>query len=256
MLLCTRCRGAWSRMLDPANRGQAWDRARPAEPPRAASIPVLYAELNVRHGSSPDGTAARGVFRSTPPGDVDRMALRDPRSRPAEQGDAWSVPATLRRLVAACDRRDIHGHAERKPRAGAHPVELARWLHARLDWLAGQDWAPAVDDALRTLWGQLRAATGDPSPRPVGSCRQLVDGDGRLIREGWEPPDLGVDEAGQPVYAGPWRCAEPLYLPAQAPRAMDEPVQLPGLRCRACGWSYTPLELVRLGRERERAATA
>lgn len=260
--LCQHHRRQLGRMLDPDYVGRPFDPDDMSAPVDPASISNLYFELDVQYARAGEPVNSR-TFRSTPPGDVALMSLGDPRTQ-AERGrggDNWdtnppySVPGTLLRIIARTDRRTIDGDTEVKPRRRASVRVLATWLHLRTDWLVEQEWIEGAYAGLRALHSQLRAATGDPASRPVGTCRQLVDEGGQLIREGWRPAEDGTSsDPTSPHYGGPWRCAWPLFLPSQAPRAMDEPVQLPSLRCWSCGWSYGPLELVQLGRERENAA--
>lgn len=214
-------------LLDPAQTGQVF--AKPGEPRVAASIPVLWQLLDA--APAVGEKVGGGVFRSTPPGDLRVMAHRDPRSRPAEDDDPWSVLGTLAAIARRLDLRDIDGQPV--PLPGRTVEAHAVWLHARLDHLVAAEWVADAWHDLRTVHRQLRAAAGDPANRPVGPCRQIVDKDGHLDPE------------------GDWTCGAPLYLPEQAPKGMDEPVQLPTVRCRSCGWTYTGVELVRLARQKE-----
>jgi hypothetical protein len=242
--LCGRHFNELARLLDPANTGSRFDPLRPTDPRTLPSIPALYSWLDaspVRRDIGSQVTAAS--FGSKPPGDLHIMSLRDPRSRPDgvgpddhEPAPPLAVATVLTEIVARVDRTDIDGNLEDRPERTVQ--NMCAWLYARRDWLAAQSWIPDAYQALRALLNQLRGAWGDPAMRPVGTCRQLVDDDGRL------QPD------------GKWRCAWPLYLPEQPPRAMDEPVQLPTLRCASCGWTYHGAELVQLGRDREQALKA
>lgn len=231
-LLCARHVEQLGRLLDPDERGQVF--ARPDEPRTPPGIPVLWALL--------DATPARGepvggsVFRSTPPGDLRVMSHRDPRSHAAEAGDPWSVLGTLAAVARRLDARDVDGRPA--PLPGRTVDAHCAWLYARLSVLCAAPWVCDAWYDLRALSGQLRAATGDPVARPFGTCRQPVDDDGR------RHPD------------GPWRCATPLWLPEQAPKGADEPVDLPHVRCRGCGHTYAPVELVRIGRQRTAAMSA
>jgi hypothetical protein len=114
---------------------------------------------------------------------------------------------------------------------------LSAWLYGAVGWIAGQEWVWDAWTDLRSVSGALRAALGDTSPASVGTCRAIVDDDGR------EHP------------AGPWRCAVPLYVPELPPRAPDEPIQLPTLRCGSCGHTYSGAELIRLGHDQHPVAS-
>lgn len=238
--LCYRHLDDFGRMLDPENTGSVFDPLRPTDPRVLPSIAFLYGELDAQYARREAGSQALGgVFGSRPPCDLHVLALRDPRSSTDacgpedEKVPTLPVLTILGRIVARVDRTDVDGRLERRPAVTVNGA--CTWLYARRDWLAARDWVTDVWEALRALQGQLRGAWGDPAMRPVGTCRQLVDDDGALSE------------------SGPWRCAWPLHLPEQAPRAMDEPVQLPSLRCASCGWTYHGPDLVRLGRERELA---
>lgn len=236
-------------MLDPEERGQMF--GKPEERRIAPSIPVLFEMLDAQPtvGEKLGG----GVHGSKPPGDERVMGHRDLRSRATgsvntgddERDPPWPVLATLVTIARRLDVRDVHNRPVRLPRivcpSGAprsehHPVrDYAAWLHTRLELLAAVDWIDRLWHDLRTLHNQLRGTNGDPPPPPVGHCWQPVD-------DGWRWSERG-----------PHICGEPLWLPTQAPKGMDEPVVLPSLRCPQCGWTYTGAELVRLGRERAKA---
>lgn len=109
---------------------------------------------------------------------------------------------------------------------------LARWLHARLDWIARQPWCDELAHDLAVLTAQLRAAHGDPGEQPLGLCTALVD------------------EAGTPDHHGSRTCDEPLWMPPTPPRGPDEPVVLPPVVCAGCGTSWHGLAVLQLARER------
>lgn len=234
--VCAAHRQRLADILDPTQTGQVF--ARPGEHRTAASIPVLYRILDAQPGSGTEHVGGfSGVFRSVPPGRLDVMALRDLRSAAADDADLWSVLGTLLAIAVQLDVRDINNHPSPIPRS----VEGAcAWLHLRIDELCAAAW---VDDAfhdLRVIHRQLRAAAGDPAPRPLGPC--------------WKR----VDDKGQLAEAGEWECGRPLHLPPQPLKGMDEPVVLPvDLRCTACGGHYDRAEIVRVGWARKtRKATA
>lgn len=228
-LVCYRHLDALRDLLDPDNPGSVFDPERPDEIRVLPSIPVLWTLVETRRATTGE-TGGSTVFRSTPPGDLQKMALRDQRSRPDADTAPWSVLTTLCAIAGQTDRRSVDGQPEAKP--VPEVVAVCRWLLTRVDWLVDQPWITDAWHDLHAVHAQLRGAWGDPAIRPVGSCEQLVDDDGQL-----DP-------------RGSWRCAAPLYLPQQAPRGMDEPVRLPSLRCRSCGWTYTGTELGRIARER------
>jgi hypothetical protein len=227
--VCRAHRGRLADMLDPAQRGQMF--AKPGEHRTAASISVLYGSLDPQPARRAlDSQALSGAFCSTPPGRLDVMSLRDPRSVAAEDANLWSALGTLVGIAIRLDLRDIDGR--RVPVPGT--VEgVCGWLHLRLDHLCATVW---IDDAwhdLRTLHGQLRNTAGDPTQRPLGKCWKRVNEDGKLAD------------------GGEWECGQPLHLPPQPLKGMDEPVVLPvDLRCRGCGGHYDRAEIVRVGCQR------
>jgi hypothetical protein len=259
-------------LLDPDQRGQIFHK--PEDRLILPSIPVLYELLDAtpRVGEKLGG----GAFRSSPPGDVRIMAHRDLRSRAGGAGrdddddDApWPVLGTLVTIARRLDVRDLDNRPVPLPRVTPPPVDqwtskypdiiglagaqlwtrprlrpvaarpvadYARWLHARVDLLCDTDWVPDLWHDLKTLHSQLRGGIGDPAPPPVGRCWQPVDDDHK-----WSERGPGV-------------CREPLWLPPQAPKGMDESIRgLPSLRCPQCGWTYAGADLIRLGRERNQA---
>lgn len=241
--LCYRHLDQLGEMLDPRNEGTAHNPHRPDDPRIVASIPVLWSRLDAQPvRRAIDSPALGGFFKSTPPGDLHVMSLRDGRSHTEGwSADDETVPTlpvltVLADIVARVDRTDIDGRLEQRPAAG---VESAcGWLYARREWLAAQDWAGDAWEALRALHGQLRGACGDPLPRPLGPC----------IRE--------VDEHWRRVDGGGHTCGWLLYLPEQPPKGPDELLRFPRLRCGACGDVYLESELAMLVGDRLRAMEA
>jgi hypothetical protein len=229
-LICWQHHDRLADLLDPTQRGQIF--AKPGDRRTPPSIPQLYAQLSAERGRHGIPAIGPTGFASASPADDQTIVLRDPRSRPDVAGpdDIEHAPdAPLAVLYRLAERViDERGTPERHPE---HTVaSYASWLHSCVDWISTQPWIGEAWAALRTLSASLRAAVGDPTPGRVGACWVLVDDDGR------------------PDPAGAWRCATPLYMPEQPPRAPDEPIQLPTLRCSGCGHHYSGAELVQLGR--------
>jgi hypothetical protein len=228
-LVCTAHHAQLSDMLDPAQTGQVFTKPGNAPPP--AGIAASYEALDptpVRRAL--DSQVASGAFGSTPPGRLDVMSLRDPRSAAADGAELWSVLGTLVGIALRLDLRDINGTPVPVP----HDVHKAcTWLHLRLDLLCAAEWIADAWHDLRTVHRQLRNAAGDAVSRPLGPC--------------WKR----VDEHGKLTDGGEWECGRPLFLPPQPLKGMDEPVVLPDdLRCSACGGHYDRAEIVRVGWQR------
>jgi hypothetical protein len=213
-------------MLDPRNTGSVFNPDRPEDVRVVASIPVLYRRLSARRagaGLEPFGPPA---FGSASPANDHVLVLRDPRSRWVAFGPDDVEPAPrppLLVLAAIAGRLNVT-----PPRQTV--VGLSSRLYGSLSALAARSWVTDAWTELRAVSGALRAANGDPPPSSVGTCRVVVDDEGR------EDP------------RGGWRCAVPLYLPELPPRAMDEPFVPPALRCSSCGHRYTGAELVEVAK--------
>jgi hypothetical protein len=224
-------------LLNPANTGTGYNPDRPDDPTIHPSIPVMYARLSALRGSAGLSPVGPPAFGPSSPGDDHVLVLRDPRSRAEVAGpdDVERAPrpplVVLQALAARVDRRALDGQHQAGPRQPASVHGVALWLHSAVGWISAQDWCGEAWTELRALSGALRAALGDPPPRAVGTCRVIVD------------------DAGHEDPAGPWRCAAPLHAPELPPRAPDEPIQLPQLRCTSCGHVYSGAELIQLGRD-------
>lgn len=181
-----------------------------------AEIAERYARLDATPGrADPGGRGAPG-FRSSPPGSVHVMAMRDPRSLPYalaaddDRRPPRSVQAAL--LGLAMRVRAQRGLSQGPPRT---VPELADWLGRHDDWLSRDPLGVEAAREVRILRAQLRPVTGDPAPRPIGHC--LEDG-----------------------------CSAPIFMPPDAaPRAPDEPVRdMPALVCPRCRSEYDGRRLI------------
>jgi len=233
--VCADHRARLAELLDPNLDRQMHHK--PDERRIPPSIPQLWRMLDAQPGSGPEHvTGAGGEFGSRPPGRLDVMALRDLRTQPGEHDALWSPLRTLLAIAVQLDIRDIDNRPEPIPRS----VEgCSTWLHLRLDHLCSAAW---VDDAwhdLDQIHRQLASRAGDARARPIGPCQKLVDARGRP----WQhEPVVGLRDDG------PYECGVPLYLPGQALKGMDEPVELPEtLRCHGCRGVYTRAEYKRIG---------
>ena len=236
--VCAHHRARLEELLDPEQTGQTY--TAPGERRVPPSIPVLYRMLNAMPGQTGEKLGG-SVFRSTPPCRLDVLAHRDLRSRADEVGrdddryPQWSILRTLLNIAITLGLRDVHGRPMPIPRS----VEgCSTWLYNRIDRLTEAVW---IDDAwhdLNIISRQLRSTTGDPAPRRVGECYQLVNEDGR------HNPD------------GEYRCATSMYLPTQPLKGGDEAIKLPPVQCPSCRWVYQPEELWRLSLKRGQQAAS
>lgn len=218
LLMCRGHREGLGRLLDPAERGSM--HTRPGEQPVPPSIPVLWARLDARPGSPGPVRVGSGGFSSAPPVRLDVVAVRDRRTVPGEESGegAWSALGVLLAIAVRLDARDIHGRIVALPLA---VDTLSAWLYARLDALCALEWVPDAWHDLRTLSGALRALTGDPPPKPLGTCRRPVD------------------DTGRPDPDGRATCDTAVYLPPPALRGDDQPAPPPApVVCPGCGHVY------------------
>jgi hypothetical protein len=173
-------------------------------------------QLDIRPGKSSrdDGGRPPG-FESTPPINLHIRAQLDPESKPFPLG-----PDDVDRPPLSVDRTLGYWWAL---------AIKARGDLGDLDWLVHQPWVENYVRDLRTLAAQLRAATGDPPPKPVARCLRVLGlGDRELLY-----------------------CGEDLFMPPTEPRGDDEPIrpnEMPEIRCPnpRCGHTYTGVELLRL----------
>lgn len=190
-----------------------------------ADIPKRYAKLDARPGANQDhgGRGAPG-FGSRSPASDHIIAMRDPRSsRDAHTwlaGDGrlhleaerpplsvYSVLDTIAWTIA--EERQVDGPAPNLP---VH--ELCLFIDRHLDWLTRHELVVEVRNDLRELQAQLKPATGDPAPRHVGLCPNVID-EGEHSRE----------------------CGARLYAPLRGD----------SIDCRACGRQWPREEWLKLG---------
>lgn len=234
-----------------------------------ASIAAYWARLNPTPTAAGLQTRRAPGFHSSPPLSLHAVAMRDERSRSwpvvevwypsrpdgtedldrpiheqlgeprpvqrelrslaealAEDLDVPAPPQTGLAYVAGPGGVDVPGR--RAP--GADVAATSRWLWFHRDDIAAH---PDFDDLWRDLTelrDQLRDATGDPVPRPVGKCRGLIT-------------IVGRDEH--------LPCLAPLYLPVARPGGLTAATD-PVLRCDYCCRRYRYLDLLRLQLDRTR----
>lgn len=211
-----------------------------------ADVGARYRRLNPTPaaGSAAGGRGAPG-FGSRSPASDHIIAFRDPRS--SQDARVW-----VDRAGRACreDERppvSVRGEldilawdvAERLGQPGpsdrADVADLLRFLDNRLDAVTRDvDLTVQVAATVRALQAALRPVTGDPRPRYIGHCPNVVE----------TVPDVGHRPAYDEDPGVPVRCGVRLY----ASLAGDE------VNCRACGRKWPKPVLQELGEALQAAA--
>lgn len=173
------------RLADPSYRtcSHCLDRLRE----RLADIGKRYRRLDPTPGATGDGTRGAPGFGSRSPASDHVIALTDPRSsqtartwrgsdgrlhledeRPALS--IWSALDTVSWEIA--EALDLQG-----PDNGLTVDEQLRWIDHRLNMATQSPVCVEVSRVLRLILAALRPVTGDPRPRRVGKCPNVVDED-------------------------------------------------------------------------------
>jgi hypothetical protein len=135
-----------------------------------ADIYGLYAALDaVPGGGVTDGRTA-GLASHKAPARLDVLVLRDGRSGDPVEGDpdgnrGVSVLALLRRWADTI--RDERGL---EPPRKLNVDSERRLLAAHLDWALTRPWAGGLYGDVRRVWSALKAAHGEPPPKPAATC--------------------------------------------------------------------------------------
>lgn len=143
---------------------------------QAAVVEIVnrYARLTARPGSGAafDGGRRAPGFGSRPPVNLHNATLRDPRTHPAELGEAHAplnFLLTWGRWIRTTRSQPPRGYA-----GGVDDLEIAdiegTYLFNSMDWITRQYWVVQFSEQMRAVVSQLRSATGEPNPRPVGWC--------------------------------------------------------------------------------------
>lgn len=112
-----------------------------------------------------DGGRRAPGFASRPPLNLHVATLRDPRTKPRRLGEPHNAHAMLNDWAnyVRLERLQV-------PKIEAEIEGAARYLIANLDWLCRQEWIMDLWVQAEKVLAQLRSATGEPNPRPVGTC--------------------------------------------------------------------------------------
>lgn len=174
-------------------------------------ILTRYAQLSAVPGrSGGQGRRAPG-FESRPPLNLHHAALRDPRTRPIELGE----PHSALNLYITWSRWMRQHRDQAQPQYPTDDLTVLQfegaYLTQSMDWITRQEWVPTFAAQTRAVLSQLRSATGDPNPKPLGWC--ITDVEGRTCGHPLFPPNAGRD-----------------------------------IRCQSCGTDYDPVAQIRLRR--------
>lgn len=159
------------------------------------------------------GEGGAHEFESKPPINLTARAHMDPNSKPWPLG-----PDDVNKPTLSVDRT-LYEWQQASEAVGGH--------YRDVEWVIWQPWLGDMVNALRILARQLKAATGDPEPTPVGHCLAVIGLDGTEL-----------------LY-----CQEPLFMPDTEPRGDDESIRdLPAITCPepSCGRTYSGADLIRL----------
>jgi hypothetical protein len=231
-LLCWRHCDEMRDMLDVGNRGHA-------EYDVPASIPVLFASLDVMPGSNGAPERRAPGFESTPPGSVHVMAMRDGRSLPDDQDRVRSVPGTLRALAELIGS-DLGERATLR-KTGVDVV--CSWLSARLVPITRLPWADDIYRDLRELRDALRAAHGEELPKVIGHCTAVI-----VI------PNTSLSRrCGHALYAPQRRWLDEVSEEAPSERRVDLP-DIPPVHCPRCHAKYDGMDQLRLEAAKRKGA--
>jgi len=135
-------------------------------------IVTRYARLSATVSHSHDfGRRAPG-YHSRPPLNIHVAALRDPRTAPVVVGEPH---APLNLFISWANW--IRGE-RRQAVLATYPTQdnleildfEHRYLAVSMDWITRQPWIPRLAEQAKAVLGQLRSATGEPNPRPIGDC--------------------------------------------------------------------------------------
>lgn len=167
-----------------------------------------YARLNPAEKEQADHAGVRSVPRSKSPANDHVLSMMDPRS--TSTGRAYAPPATLGTWAQAVEEESGY-----ECREWSVPG-LTRYLADRHAWVTAQPWVDDYARELHELVLALRPVTGEPRPRPIGRC-----------------PEVLKDEHGDPVGI----CDTPLLAPLHGDT----------IKCRGCAREWPRAEWLRLG---------
>lgn len=190
------------RLCSPPREGRPWRRSDPGYTScsdcldrlreHLAEVGARWAVLDPRPGAFGEhGSRGAPGFGSRAPAVDTVLVMMDWRS--SREARVWcgadgkihaeserpplSVPAELFTLA--------HFVADARRMSGPDPLDvptIVRWLDTQLDWVTRQEGVAAFARVIRELRAQLRPLTGEPSPKRVGECPNVID-EGAHTRE-------------------------------------------------------------------------
>lgn len=179
-----------------------------------------YVRLDASPSRAGDlGRRAPG-FGSRPPLNIHIAALRDRRTTPDRLGEPHNAHRMLGSWANYVRVERSQDYVLSEGLAGA-----TNYLLANLDWITRQGWVPELAAQVRVVVSQLRSATGEPNPKPVGWCIEPI------------------------ITAGTFTdwCNHPLFPPHEGEL---------NIRCGGCGVVYDPLRQIKLRIQNERDPAA
>lgn len=146
---------------------------------RLMSMLLDIAERYVRISAEPGSTGGDGGrrapgFGSKPPCNLHNATLRDPRTVPDKPGGLHSAVNLM--VSWAGWVRIQRGQDPVAYRVGNDNFvvsEEVTYLRVSLDWITRQPWVVTLAEQVRAVSAQVRSATGDRRPRPIGKCRHV-----------------------------------------------------------------------------------
>ena len=182
-----------------------------------SEIARRYIRLDASPSRAGDPGRRAPGFGSRPPLNIHIAALRDPRTLPDQLGEPHNAHAMLASWANYVRHDRFQDYVRNESLASA-----TNYLLVSLDYITRQKWVVELAAQVRVVLSQLRSATGEPNPKPVGWCIE---------------PQFSADATFED-----W-CNHPLFPPREGEV---------NIRCGGCGAVYDPLRQIKLRIQNER----